>query len=146
MTVALTLLLVVLGVGIIGYPFFVTRRPRGEDEEASPEAKGPAILGELESDYQAGILSKEEYDELRAGRQGDSGEVAGAAGTAASVDDEIEQRVRVLRASSQTAPAPQREPRAGSPTAKCPKCGQAYRIGDRFCTRCGARLASGGKR
>ncbi len=146
MTVVLTLLLLVVAVGAIGYPLFATRRPRDEEREITARPGGPAVFGELEADYQTGILSKEEYEELKAGRGSENIPAAGPETAPSSVDDEIERRVRQKRAGGRNAPAPARDRPSASRAVKCLKCGQPYRPGDRFCTRCGARLAGGGKR
>ncbi len=144
MSIALALLLLVVAVAVIGYPFFVTRRSRPEQARTAPEATGPSMLGELKSDYETGILCKEEYDELRKDRNEPAARVGAGVATPAP-DDEIERRVRDMRARGKGAPAkPQQRPVAAS--GKCPKCGQPSKPSDRFCTRCGARLVPGGER
>ena len=97
MSIALTLVLVVLAAAVIAYPFFINRRERTEVEAAAPKDVRPGLSGELEADYQAGILSKEEYEELSRGREGETRD-AGPTVAQASVDDEIERRVRERRA------------------------------------------------
>ncbi|MBN1659243.1 MAG: zinc ribbon domain-containing protein [Anaerolineae bacterium] len=55
---------------------------------------------------------------------------ASIAATAGVTDRDIERAVRRLRAA-----------RGGD--LECPTCGRAYRVGDRFCVKCGADLPAG---
>ncbi len=142
MALVITLLALVV-IAVIGYPL-VGRQPghKKDESEIVTQDSGRAMLTELEADYQAGILSQEEYDELTAGFRRREGR---ASATSASVDERIERSEREPRSAAESVSSTQRQP-SGPRTQKCPKCRQPYRAGDRFCQRCGARLTGGGKR
>jgi rubrerythrin len=173
MTALFAVILAMVSIYIIGYPFL---RASGKRTARNDGRRGVRALSagpqttydmkrELESDYQSGILSRREYEELR-GEVPQVAEKASGTGTSPrgpDVEDEIEEKVRQYRESkaeagpqvrpgaAQQAKAagsfPKREATGRSKAAfKCPKCGQPVREGDRFCTACGSPLKRGGGR
>jgi hypothetical protein len=106
---------------------------------------------ELESDFRSGIINKEEYDSSSTAPETSPVTAATGAGTE---DDIIEARLREIRRRSPPSPQPggkQTSTPAPRPSGQkqskrlfCPKCGQAYGEGDRFCTGCGTALKPGG--
>ncbi|MDO8569007.1 MAG: hypothetical protein Q7R57_09900 [Dehalococcoidales bacterium] len=113
MTLFVSLLLTVLTLAFIGYPFF---KRRWEEVVSSDENERP-----------------EQYSRRGAAapalkKPGLSG-TSGTAEKGAAVDDEIENKIREIRAGSQTG------------ARFCPRCGIRAKKGDRFCRSCGARLS-----
>lgn len=172
MTVFIALLLAILSFAIISFPFFKSRaRTAGVDrDEYNRELSARrettyAMLKELESDYQSGILNQEEYTELEKTYRQRADAIAGdinRAGKTPGADDEIEQKVLELRGKkskpkSKTAPFIPKTSRPEDEIERqvqklrqkkglvCSKCGKGYREGDRFCPQCGAPLGRGGQ-
>ena len=107
---------------------------------------------EIDGEYESGVMSKVEYEELKTSSVSSTSQAEPSRGDlAAGVEDEIERRVQALRERKPgdvKTKAPASNPSAGSvakgsAATKCPKCGRAVKAGDRFCTACGARLSGG---
>lgn len=163
MTPVFAVLLAMIAVFAIGYPFLrktAVVAPRGRTSPSSiNNGASGSMRTELESDLRTGILSKEEYDDLKGDlrSQAESGSGQGAPAQMSADEDDVERRVRELRQSRtgatqkpvQPSQRPQQGPRpvqgAQKKTLACPKCGSPYRSGDRFCTECGTRLGGGGR-
>ncbi|MFH1003287.1 MAG: zinc-ribbon domain-containing protein [Chloroflexota bacterium] len=168
MTVFFSLLLTVLTFVYIVYPLFRQRSAPAVavDDERQRELSTSrdtaySMLKELEFDYQSGLLTEEDYQELSTRYKGkamailkqldDSGADSGAT-------DEIETAVLKLRRSQRQAPArgkgqgpvsspgpedviEQQVRRARrSPRRFCTQCGAPAQPEDRFCSSCGASL------
>jgi hypothetical protein len=97
-----------------------------ERAAASGESESPAererealraALGDLEHDFETGKLEQDDYARMR---------------------DELESRTASLQALPSPAPA-----LGASAPAPCPACGHTPAADDRFCARCGAKLAGG---
>jgi uncharacterized protein with PIN domain len=120
-----TLLVIVLTLGtlaFVGYPLFLGFREHGE--HVLPDLETQAAYEDTETmelDFRTGKLAADEYERLR--------QSAANEGT-----DEIEQRIKALRAQRKQKPA------ATATRNRCPQCGAPFDPGDRFCVRCGASL------
>jgi len=157
MTVAVIVILASLSIFAVAWPFFrpakAERRRTGDDRSRMKPV--PAGLGvELESDLRTGIISAEEYKELRQSHPTASQGVK-REGTEA---DEIERKVRELRqrrgsraqtpvAGGKSADNGGRSNLGGAPEGPnvCSKCGRAYKEGAKYCSACGARLGGGAR-
>ena len=141
MTVLIALLITVLAFAFITYPLFKQRvRPVDlSDAENLHELQSKrdttySMLKELEFDFQSGILTEEDYQDLQKRYK------KKAISTLRDIDnvqkgeeveDEIEKQILKLR---------QRQGQS------CPQCGAGYQEGDRFCSKCGTRLSQGRRR
>jgi len=138
MTVFAEVLITAFVLAFILYPLF--RRATAGDvggEERLGELRlkrdnANAMLGEIESDREAGVLSEKDYRELEARyRQQASGtarEIGKFTGTGTGdVNEEIERSIKQLR--------------QGKKARFCAQCGARVLPGDRFCPRCGKSLA-----
>ena len=162
MTTAVSIILAGLAVLAVVFPFLRRAKPTARGGARATEATSSAsgFGKELEADYRTGIISKDEYEELR--RSHSSPEpVERKPGTlerkSETIESDIERRVRELRlrkggmepgpaAPARSAGRTDRTQPVGSRKAGvCPKCGRPYKQGDRFCTACGTRLAGGGR-
>ncbi len=138
MTLVVGLVLAVLTFAFIVYPLFKRRSPSAgsaENEKLqelhSKRDTTYSMLKELEFDFQSGILTEGDYQDLetRYKRKAISilKEIDGSEkGT--EIDEEIEKQVRELRQSR---------------GRFCPQCGVSCQESDRFCSRCGATLGKG---
>jgi len=139
MTVAVAILLAALAFAAAAYPFFRHQR------RAAPLARGSslkelnfrrdhtyAMLKELESDYQSGTLSEEDYRKLESRFKSKAvsilkelDDLQEERPLSEDVEDDIEKQVSGLRQ------------RKGS---FCPRCGARQTPDARFCPDCGGRL------
>lgn len=160
-------IVVLASIGVVGWPLLKGTGGRNrpgfiEDTRVSELlAQKDATLfaiSELESDYNMGNLSQNDYRELRQKYEDKAVALmktvdqlrseAGLNGVS-RLDEEIEAMVSELRAGGDTAEAdiearPSKVPNGKgrrAPTAKsCPGCGARLEAGDLFCFRCGAAL------
>ncbi len=138
MTVFIAILLTVLAFTFVTYPFFRRKPPlvdAGEDEKLrelhSRRDTSYSMLKELEFDFQSGILTDEDYQNLetRYKRKAISllRDIDGLEkGT--EVEEEIEKQILELRRGK---------------GRFCPQCGARCQEDDRFCSRCGTSLNPG---
>ncbi len=138
MTIFVAVILAVLTFAFVAYPFFRQRlRSEGltEDEKMqelhSRRDTTYSMLKELEFDFQSGILTEDDYQDLEARykrkaisilRDIDNQEKAPI------VEEEIEKQVRELRQSK---------------SQFCPQCGAQCQEDNHFCSRCGTSLSQG---
>ncbi len=149
----IALTLTVLTFCFVAYPLF-RRRSRSVDSFDSQSRRlyskqgtTYSMIRELESDFQSGVLTEEEYKDLKAryekrviaapeGIQGSeeatntkrvTGEPASGLkrGKASNIEDEVERQITEFRHTK---------------GRFCPKCGARLQKDDRFCSYCGARL------
>lgn len=158
MTVFIALILTVAAFAFIVYPFFKqkygitdTYRDTELEELHSRRDTTYSMLKELEFDYQSGILTEEDYQDLekRYKRKGISLlKDIDQLGEGPDLDDEIEKQIGKLRR-SENKPASLdddlekqigklRQPASGA--RFCPQCGEKHQANDRFCIHCGTRL------
>jgi hypothetical protein len=162
MTATVSIILAGLAVFAVIFPFLRPAKSDGRrGRRAAEAASGVSGFGkELEADYRTGIISKDEYEELRQERSApepDQLEAGTSRGEPEAIESDIERRVRELRQrKGGVAPAPAGPARSAQRTDRtqtggprkagvCPKCGRPYKQGDRFCTTCGTRLTGGGR-
>ncbi len=154
MTVFVALLLTVLAFAFIAYPL-LRQRLRSvaavEDEQLqelhSRRDTTYSMLKELEFDFESGILSEEDYQDLETRYKGKAISILrdiDHVGEATKEEDEIERQVQKLRRgkSSQVDEELEKEVlrlRRGKGRF-CPQCGSGCQEEDRFCSRCGAHL------
>ncbi len=135
MTVFIVVLLTVLTFAFIVYPFF---RQKFGAVDSSQDSKLQelhsrrdttySMLKELEFDYQSGILTEEDYQDLqkRYKRKGVSIlKNIDHVREGTDLDDEVEKQVMALRRTE---------------GRFCPQCGEKHQADDRFCSSCGTRL------
>ena len=138
MIVFVALALTVLTFAFIIYPLFKQRSSSADsvaDEQLrelqSKRDTTYSMLKELEFDFQSGILTDEDYQDLETRYKGKAISILRDIDNAKKVpevEDEIEEQVLELRQSKDRF---------------CPKCGTRCQEGDRFCSRCGATLSQG---
>lgn len=138
MTIFVAILLTVITFAFVIYPLFKQRLPSADSAEGEKRREldsrrdtSYSMLKELEFDFQSGILSKEDYNDLEARYRGKAISILRSIDefeNSADVEEEIEKEVQELRRG------------AGQ---FCTKCGTKYEAGDRFCSRCGANLGEG---
>ncbi len=164
MIVVASIVLVVIALYAVAYPFFRSSAkagPRRNRVSVHLEVKSGVrgIQSELESDYRTGIINKDEYDELqRAYGPGEREGTDATAGRPRVEEYDIEKRVRELRQQKRVETQPSvgnarpvravgRQPAVGGvkKSSGCPKCGRPSKQGDRFCTACGASLTGGAR-
>ncbi|MBI4180396.1 MAG: zinc-ribbon domain-containing protein [Chloroflexi bacterium] len=156
MTVFVALLLTVLAFVFITYPL-LRQRLRSVDavddeqlqELYSRKDTAYSMLKELEFDFESGILSKEDYQELETRYKGKAISILRGIddlGNDIGVGDEIENQVQKLRRekTSQVDEELEKEVlslRRGKAKGRfCSQCGVECQVGDRFCARCGTPL------
>ncbi len=135
MTVFIAILLTVLTFAFIIYPFFKQKlRPADSSENEklrelhSKRDTTYSMLKELEFDFQSGILTEEDYQDLKARYKGKAISILrdiDDAGKDTEVDEEIEKQVLELR---------QKRGRL------CPQCKAKVQTDTNFCSQCGANL------
>lgn len=136
MTILVILVLLALTVTVVTYPLFrkyqESPMESAEDEQRrelySKRDATYSAIKELEFDFRAGSLSKEDYTDLEASYRAKAISVLKEIddleeGT--NVEDEIERQVLELRQAK---------------GLFCPQCGERCREGDKFCSQCGAGL------
>lgn len=135
MTIFAEALITAMVVAFVLYPLF-----RREPESAGDQRLGDlrlkrdnayVMLGEIESDHEAGALSEKDYRELSAKYRQKAGsnlkeldKLTGAG--AGDINEEIEKSVKQLR--------------HGKKSRFCSQCGARVTTGDRFCPNCGKSL------
>jgi uncharacterized OB-fold protein len=135
---ALALLLVV--AALIAQPLLGPRRPAvlPESERDRLERERKRIvraIREVDFDRRTGKLDPEDYNRMRVALETEGASVLRALGPLQTapgtrdIDAEIEAAVAALRETPDS-------------TRHCAKCGGVAKSGDRFCPRCGARLAA----
>ncbi len=140
MTIFIAILLTVLAFAFIIYPFFKQRSPSADLVEGeklrelhSKRDTSYSMLKELEFDFQSGILTEEDYQDLEVRYKRKAISILRNIDdleSGAEVEDEIEKQVRELRRGK---------------GRFCSQCGTEYQEDDRFCSRCGVNLSPGGK-
>jgi len=145
-------LVVFASIGVVAWPLVRGIGDKNgtklvEDIEVSETLaqKDAALLAinELESDYEMGNLSQDDYRELR--KKYEEQAVAllktvddlrseRALDTANHIDEEIEARVSRIRGA--------RRARAGAAADACPGCGAPVQADDMFCSGCGSALGT----
>ncbi len=138
MTIFVALLITALTFAFVAYPLFRQRRRSANataddrlGELLSNRDTTYSMLKELEFDYQSGILSKEDYQELEARYKGKAISVLKGIDGLKDIGDveaDIEKQVLGLR-----------QVRGSF----CPQCGDRRQPNDRFCSGCGANLSKG---
>ncbi len=146
MNVLITLVLTIATFAVVVYPLLKRRRPSldaadGEKlrELYSRRDTTYSMLKELEFDFQAGILTEEDYRELERRYKGkaisilrgiDDSKKGIEVGeeTGIEVEEEIENQVLELRRDK---------------GRFCPQCGAKSQEADRFCSSCGTSLSQG---
>ncbi|MBI4186550.1 MAG: zinc ribbon domain-containing protein [Chloroflexi bacterium] len=174
MTVFVALLLAALAFAFVIYPFF-KRKPAvalesAEDDRTrelqSKRHTAYSMLKELEFDFQSGILTTEDYQDLETRYKKKAISVLkemdslAKSADSAEVEDDIEKSIRKLRLSKAIPALKGTEGPARSAVVEdeieksiqelrrgkegkerfCPQCGEKRRESDRFCAYCGARL------
>ncbi len=126
MATLLVVLMILVVLGFVGYPLLQGIReleapalPDLETQEAYADVE------DLELDFRIGKLDAEEYETLRCS-------------VTPEADDEIERRVRALRAQRKQKRAARTE--AAAP-GRCAQCGASLDPDDLFCSRCGAAVS-----
>ncbi len=138
MTVLVTLILTVLAFAFIIYPL-LKRKSRSvnsvEDEKTrelnSKRDTTYSMLKELEFDFQSGILTEDDYQDLEIRYRRKAISILRDINDlekGSEVEEEIERQILELR---------QNKGRF------CPQCGVRYQDNDRFCSRCGTNLSQG---
>ena len=148
MTVAISIILGLIAIAAIGYPWFKPERAAAQKNAQRSALTSQADLcyvkiQELELDFERGSTSREVYDELKRKYEEELAAILGAPSRTSKTrlaeeeapEDYIERQVRELR-----------QARGGDrqkPARKtCPDCGAEHKPEDRFCSTCGASLAS----
>lgn len=139
MTIFVALVLTVLTFAFVAYPL-LKQRSRSVDsvqdeklqELHSKRDTTYSMLKELEFDFQSGILTDEDYQDLEARYKRKAISILRGIddlekGT--KVEEEIEKQVRELRRSK---------------GEFCPQCGTRCQEGDKFCSQCGTSLVQRG--
>ncbi len=135
MTVFVALVLTVLTFAFVTYPLFKPRsRSVNTDENerlrelSSKRDTTYSMLKELEFDFQSGILTEEDYQDLETRYKRKAVSILRNIDDLEKgnqVEEEIERQVLELRQGKDRF---------------CPQCGMRRREGDRFCSDCGASL------
>jgi hypothetical protein len=105
-----------------------------------------SALADLEFDHRTGKISAEDYQAQRAALVSQGAAIlrrldeSGAGRPDLDLDAEIEAAIAARRRAPAPPPAPRAE--AGPAPKFCPNCGSPVLAGDRFCARCGTRLAA----
>ena len=147
--------LTVLTFAFITYPLFRQRlhpEDTTEDEERqelrSKRDTTYSMLKELEFDFQSGILSEDDYQDLETRYKRKAVSILRdmddlEKGTA--MDDEIEKLVLEMRRGKGVDVEKENEITEPRQTEErfCPQCGERYQEGARFCSHCGTRLRQG---
>lgn len=173
MIVFMAMILAALTFAFIAYPFF---KPRLRPVDSATDDKlrelhsnrdtTYSMLKELEFDFQSGILTEEDYQELEE-RYKQKAVVTlktlDTLGKSPGVEDEVERQIRERRRSKGQLPATttgKTGRRAGvdeeierrvrelrrTKGQFCHQCGARYEEGDRFCSHCGTRLRKEGRK
>ena len=140
MTVFIAILLTMLTSAFIIYPLFKQRSPLAgslEDEKLrelhSRRDTSYSMLKELEFDFQAGTLTEENYQDLKARYKKKAISILRNIDdleNGTEVEDEIERQIQ--------------EPRQHQGRF-CSQCGAKCQEDDRFCPHCRAKLNQGGR-
>jgi hypothetical protein len=157
MTIFITLLLAVLSFAFIVYPL-LRQQPRSaesvEDEKLrelrSRRDTTYSMIKELEFDFQSGILTEEDYQDLEARYKGKAVSIlrdSDALEKGIGVEDEIEKQVLKLRRDKGPGKEDEIEQQVlelrGTHRQFCPQCGAKHEESDLFCSSCGTRLRQG---
>ena len=139
MIILVALILTVLTFAFVAYPLFKQRSRSVEavEDERLRELHSErdttySMLKELEFDFQSGILTDEDYQDLEARYKRKAVSILRNMDTlekGTEIEEEIERQVQEWR---------------GGQGKSCPQCGVKYQEEDRFCSHCGTRLSQGG--
>jgi len=140
MTVFITILLTVLSLAFIAYPFFrrrlmlagTTENVKLQELESRRDTTY-SMLKELEFDFYSGILTEEDYQELKEKYKQKAISILKDVDTleqGTDVEEKIEEQIMQLRRSKDRF---------------CPQCGTKHEENDRFCVQCGTSLQQGEK-
>ncbi len=128
MATLLVVLMILVTLAYVGYPLLQGIRELAEPPLPDLETQEVyADVEDLELDFRTGKLDAEEYEILRRSATPEA-------------DDEIEQKIKALRAQRKRKPAPRAKAAAAE---KCARCGAALDPDDLFCSRCGAAVGQG---
>ncbi len=160
MTIVAAILITAATFVAVTFPFFRHRRAPAPPNRSSLQElhlrrdHTYALLKELESDYQSGTLSKEEYKKLEAQYKSKAvtilQEIDGLPEErppAKDIQDDIEKRIQKIRQKKRlvaTGHQDEIEKAVGAIRQKngrfCHQCGAEQTPDSRFCPECGARL------
>ncbi len=147
--------LTVLTFAFITYPLFRQKlypEDTIEDEERqelrSRRDTTYSMLKELEFDFQSGILSEDDYQDLETRYKRKAVSILRDMDDlekGADIDDEIEKLVLEMRRGKGADVEKENEIAEPRQTEErfCPQCGERYQEGVRFCSHCGTRLRQG---
>ena len=138
MTVLVTLILTILTFAFITYPLLKrkSRSVNSVEDERSQELYSKrdttySMLKELEFDFQTGILTEDDYQDLETRYRRKAISILreiNDLGKDTEVEEEIERQILELRQDK---------------SQFCSQCGVRYQDDDRVCSRCGANLSQG---
>ena len=138
MTVLVTLILTILTFAFITYPLLKrkSRSVNSVEDERSQELYSKrdttySMLKELEFDFQTGILTEDDYQDLETRYRRKAISILreiNDLGKDTEVEEEIERQILEL---------------CQDKSQFCSQCGVRYQDDDRVCSRCGANLSQG---
>ncbi len=141
---------IVLGIALLGVLAVVVAWPwlrpveryRARRREANPRLAYEALVAsirDLDFDYQAGVVTEEDYRVLREDLTRRAAALLQELDRRTRREIELERQIEEMVSALRTQ---RRRPAAQTVgDSACPQCGQTVRPGDRFCAHCGAKLA-----